>query len=87
MRLSLRFIEKLDAVRESDGSTLLDNSMTLLGSGFSNASSHSNKNLPLLLAGGGFKHGQHLRFKKDKSAMALWRQIYTLLCCSSLVPR
>ena len=25
-----------------------------------NASSHSNVNLPVLLAGGGFKHGQHI---------------------------
>jgi hypothetical protein len=26
------------------------------------ANSHSNVNLPVLLAGGGFKHGQHLAF-------------------------
>ena len=26
------------------------------------ANSHSNMNLPVLLAGGGFKHGQHLAF-------------------------
>jgi hypothetical protein len=46
---------------------LLDNTLTLFGSGMGNASSHSNKDLPLLLAGGSFKHGQHLRFEKDKS--------------------
>ena len=28
-------------------------------------SSHSTKNLPVLLAGGGFKHGQHLAFDPD----------------------
>jgi len=38
--------------------------MVLLGSGMGNASSHSNKNLPLLLAGGGFRHGQHLQFRQ-----------------------
>jgi hypothetical protein len=27
-----------------------------------NANSHSNHNLPVLLAGGGFKHGQHIAF-------------------------
>jgi hypothetical protein len=27
-----------------------------------NASSHNCKNLPIVLAGGGFKHGQHLAF-------------------------
>jgi hypothetical protein len=30
-----------------------------------NASSHSNKNLPLLLAGGGFRHGEHQSYFKD----------------------
>lgn len=62
-----RFLDKLAAVNEPNGRTLLDNTMTLLGSGMGNASSHSNRDLPLLLAGGGFKHGQHLRFEKDKS--------------------
>ncbi len=27
-----------------------------------NSNAHSNTNLPTLLAGGGFKHGQHLAF-------------------------
>lgn len=59
-----RFLTKLDGIPEANGKTLLDNTMALLGSGMGNASSHSNKNLPLLLAGGGFKHGQHRRFEK-----------------------
>ncbi|HIG28017.1 MAG TPA: DUF1552 domain-containing protein [Planctomycetes bacterium] len=62
-----RFLDALKAIEEPNGKTLLDNTMTLFGSGMGNASSHSNKDLPLLLAGGGFKHGQHLRFAKDKS--------------------
>jgi hypothetical protein len=61
-----RFLDKLVAVREPNGRTLLDNTMALLGSGMGNASSHSNKNLPLLLAGGGFRHGQHLRFEPGR---------------------
>jgi hypothetical protein len=61
-----RFLDKLVAVREPNGRTLLDNTMALLGSGMGNASSHSNKSLPLLLAGGGFKHGQHLRFESGR---------------------
>jgi hypothetical protein len=70
-----RFLDKLSAVQEPNGKTLLDNTMALLGSGMGNASSHSNKDLPLLLAGGGFKHGQHLRYEKDKS-----RGTYTPAC-------
>ena len=62
------FLEKASGIEEANGKTLLDNTMSLFGSGMGNASSHSNKDLPLLLAGGGFKHGQHLRFKKDRSA-------------------
>ena len=33
-----------------------------LGSNLGDASSHSTKNLPVLIAGGGFRHGQHLAF-------------------------
>lgn len=62
-----RFLDQLEDVREPNGKTLLDNTMALLGSGMGNASSHSNKNLPLLLAGGGFKHGQHIRYEKGKT--------------------
>ena len=36
--------------------------MVFFGSNLGDASSHSVKNLPVLLAGGGFKHGQHLAF-------------------------
>ncbi|MDA7916141.1 DUF1552 domain-containing protein [Verrucomicrobia bacterium] len=46
--------------RQEEGGTLLDNTMVLMGSNLGNASSHSWRNLPLLLAGGGFRHGQHL---------------------------
>ena len=59
-----RFLGKLKEVKEPNGMTLLDNTMALLGSGMSNANSHSNRDLPILLAGGGFKHGQHLHFAR-----------------------
>lgn len=42
------------------GQTLLDNTMVLFGSNLGNANSHDWKNLPMLLAGGGFKHGSHI---------------------------
>jgi hypothetical protein len=62
-----RFLNSLKEVKEANGKTLFENTMTLLGSGMGNASSHSNRKLPLLLAGGGFKHGQHLEFAARKS--------------------
>jgi hypothetical protein len=45
-----------------DGGNLLDRTMVYLGSNLGDGSSHSVKNLPVLLAGGGFAHGQHLAF-------------------------
>src|SRR3954471_12848776 len=47
---------------QEDGASLLDRTTVFLGSNLGDASSHSVKNLPVLLAGGGFKHGQHLTF-------------------------
>jgi hypothetical protein len=40
----------------------------LLTSNLGNASNHDNRNMPVLLAGGGFRHGQHLAFDRDHNA-------------------
>ncbi len=61
------FLGKLHSTNDGAGS-LLDQTMVLLGSNLGNASSHSNENLPILLAGGGFRHGQHLAFSQAKNA-------------------
>jgi hypothetical protein len=47
---------------QEDGASLLDQTTVFLGSNLGDGSSHSVKNLPVLLAGGGFRHGQHLPF-------------------------
>ena len=47
------------------GQSLLDSTMVLYGSNLGNGASHDTKNMPMLLAGGGFQHGQHLVFDKD----------------------
>jgi hypothetical protein len=54
-------LAKLKETKE-EGDTLLDRTMVFLGSNLGDASSHSVKNLPVLLAGGGFRHGGHLAF-------------------------
>jgi hypothetical protein len=56
-----QLLKKLKATREEDAS-LLDRTMVLFGSNLGNASTHSTRNMPMLLAGGGFRHGQHLAF-------------------------
>jgi len=60
-----RFLEELKSLQASSDESLLDKTMVLFGSGLGNASSHSNRNLPLLLAGGGFKHGEHRDYPKS----------------------
>jgi hypothetical protein len=45
-----------------EGATLLDRTTLFLGSNLGDGSSHAVKNLPVLVVGGGFKHGQHLAF-------------------------
>jgi len=45
---------------------LLDTTAVLFGSNLGNASAHSTANLPLVLAGGGYKHGRHIAIEKDK---------------------
>ena len=59
--------ELLTGLRDvkEDHETLLDRTMVLYGSNLGNAHTHVNTNLPILLAGGGFKHGQHLAFDRD----------------------
>lgn len=60
------FLRGLDGVQEDEGS-LLDNTSVLLTSNLGNASSHDNRNMPVLLGGGGFKHGQHLAFDSKRN--------------------
>lgn len=60
------FLTGLQAARDGDA-TLLDRTMVLYGSCLGNAHSHSNVNLPILLAGGGFKHGLHLAFDRQRN--------------------
>ncbi len=54
-------LKKLKQSKEQDR-TLLDSTAVLFGSNLGNSSSHDTRNLPLVLVGGGFKHGRHLAF-------------------------
>ena len=61
MRMLAHLLAGLKSVREGDD-TLLDRTMVLYGSNFGDANMHTTNNLPTILAGGGFRHGQHLAF-------------------------
>jgi len=60
------FLRELDSI-DDEGASLLDQTSVLLTSNLGNASNHSNKNMPVLFAGGGFKHGQHLAFDQKRN--------------------
>jgi hypothetical protein len=59
MKLLAKLYSDLKAVPENN-ETLLDRTMVLYGSNFSDSNTHMTHNLPLIFAGGGFKHGQNL---------------------------
>jgi hypothetical protein len=59
-----RFLDRLKATRDEQDRPLLDSTVVMFGSGMGNASSHSSRNLPIMVAGGGFKNGQHHRFER-----------------------
>ena len=64
MTLLRRLMQTLASKQDGD-QRLLDRTMILYGSNMGDANTHDNSNLPILLGGGGFKHGQHLAFKHD----------------------
>jgi hypothetical protein len=53
-----RFLAKMKSIEDGDG-RLLDHTMVLFGSGMGNANAHTNNNLPIVFAGGGYQHGEH----------------------------
>jgi hypothetical protein len=60
------FFAGLKETREQ-GTALFERTACMFGTNMGSANSHSNTNLPVLLAGGGFKHGQHLAFDTQKN--------------------
>ena len=60
------FVRQLRDEQESDA-RLLDRTTVLLTSNLGNASNHDNRNMPVLLAGGPFRHGQHLAFDRGNN--------------------
>ena len=68
MKMFAGFLDNLRSITDG-GEPLLDRTMVLFGSGMSYGHSHSNSNLPILLAGGrglGLKHGLHLDYNFPK---------------------
>jgi len=61
-----KFIGRLAQMKDGEG-TLLDSTTVLFGSGMGDANSHRNTDLPIFLAGGGYKHGQFREVAREVS--------------------
>jgi len=67
-----KFVERLKSAEQPGGGSLLDSTQVLFGSGLGSGSRHSNTNLPLILAGGGWKHGQHIDAQRGQPLCNLY---------------
>lgn len=66
MQILRRLFDRLKAAKDGEVS-LLDRTMVLFGSNMGNSNTHVNTNLPILLAGGGFRHGRHLAYSRENN--------------------
>ncbi|MGB0578259.1 MAG: DUF1552 domain-containing protein [Limisphaerales bacterium] len=62
------FVRRLKGMKDPDGTPVLDSTAVLYGSGMGNANTHNNSRLPVLVAGGGFKHGTYHAIDRDNPA-------------------
>lgn len=73
------FLRQLKTKTDAEGRPLLDSTIVLVGTGMGDASRHSNRDLPTLVAGGGFHHGQHLSAKQKAGGELLLGDLYVTL--------
>jgi hypothetical protein len=59
-----KFLTRLSKLNDGDR-TLLDSTTVLFGSGMGDANSHKNSDLPIILAGGGYKHGEFRQVPRE----------------------
>lgn len=62
-----RFLKQLKEKTDDQNRPLLDSTLVVLGTGMGDSSRHSNQNLPILVAGGGLKHGQHIAIDRENT--------------------
>jgi hypothetical protein len=76
-----RFVGRLKDTKQADGSPMLDTTQVLFGSGLGSGSRHTCTNLPLILAGGSFKHGQHIDAKTKQPLCNLYTSMLQQMRC------
>lgn len=73
------FLTQLREKKNAEGKSLLDDTVVLVGTGMGDASRHSNRNLPTLVAGGGFDHKGHVAIDSKKNDAPLLGDLYITL--------
>jgi hypothetical protein len=68
LRVLGEFLDKMRASTEGEQS-LLDRTAIFYASNLGNSSSHDNNNLPIVLAGGGFKHQGHVAYDRQNNTL------------------
>lgn len=63
-----KFVERIGSIKEPGGQSLLDSTTIVYGSGMGDSNTHDNSNLPMLVAGGGFHHGNHHKIESSKKS-------------------
>ncbi len=69
-----RFLFEMDQIKEGNG-TLLDHTTVVMGSNFGDASNHTCNNLPIIVAGGGYRHQVHTILEKPTPLCNLYLEL------------
>jgi hypothetical protein len=69
-----QFLFDLDQIEEGNG-TLLDHTTVVMGSNFGDASDHTCNNLPMIVAGGGYRHETHRVLEKPTPLCNLYLEL------------
>ena len=67
-------LERMEAVKEANGTSLLDNTLFTYGSGLGDGSTHQYNDLPIIVGGGGsrVKSGLHINLPEGTPLANLW---------------
>jgi hypothetical protein len=69
-----QFLFEMDQIKE-EGGTLLDHTTVVMGSNFGDSSNHTCNNLPIIVAGGGYKHQTHTVLEKPTPLCNLYLEL------------
>jgi hypothetical protein len=82
MRQYVYLLQRMKEIKESDGSSLFDNSVITYGAGLGDGATHQYYDLPMIVSGGAqgqLKHGRHLKLPSGTLTSNLWLTVAHLM--------